>query len=132
MHEWTVARCPVDGTKAGSYILEVMTAGLCNTETVKRSVRDVESRFHDDVERIMYSVHDDWSGEPSLYFRVLLKDRPGTRLNVLANAHQQPGFTLRKGIMAAITDSVQEVALQPYFAFRLVSEQEQLRDRDWE
>jgi len=101
-------------------------------EELDRTVDDIEKQFPDDIDSIRYSLGDDWSHDPALFFRVLLKDRPGETLNVLAAPRSQAIFVLCSRIMAVIRAAVIPFRMQPYIKFRWVSEQTRLRDPAWE
>ena len=92
---------------------------------IEDAVRRGEAVFAPDVVRIKYYFSEDWLGEPSVYFRVLIRDEAGQleRLKSLS-------WPVRK----ALIDEVQtdECELGAYFEFRTVSEQLELRDPAWE
>ena len=78
-----------------------------------------------DVVRIRFSIDDDWSGDESIFFRVVLSDE-ASKISRLYEASQHA--------QAAIEDEVkaQELGLQTYFNFRSLSETEQLKDVSWD
>ena len=41
---------------------------------IEPAIGDVMNDFPGEIERIRYSIGNDWASEPALYFRVLLKD----------------------------------------------------------
>ena len=100
-------------------------SALVHQGRIDKAVRQAEAQLTPDVARIRHSIEDDWSGEPAIYFRVLLADAAS-----------------REDRLRAITERVREVVmgrvdpyeygLTPYFRFRSVSEQAELRDRAWE
>ena len=73
----------------------------------------------------MYSYETDWTGEYSLFFRILLSDS--------ASAPNKLRQTTQK-IMAKILNEVkaEELGLPTYFNFRSESEQAGLREAAWE
>lgn len=87
-------------------------------------VREAESRLAPDVARIRYSLDEDWSGDPAIYFRVVLRDQAAARENLLA---------VTKRVKSAVRAQVKpdELGVLSYFNFRTVSEQAQLQDPDW-
>ncbi len=77
------------------------------------------------VAHINYSLGEDWSGDPSIFLRVLLTDQAaapdglGARTRDIRNALEQSvGFFEKWGVL-------------PYFSFRSQSEQEDLKDPEW-
>jgi hypothetical protein len=96
------------------------------------AVAEIERHFPNDVERIRYTADEDWAHDPALFFRVLLKDRPGEVLDVSADPRSQAVFSLCDRIMSRIRAAVSDAHLQPYFRFRWASEQARRRDPEWE
>ena len=47
-------------------------------EEIERALRTVEARFPHEIEYIRYEVRPDWSADPAIYVRVLLKDSADT------------------------------------------------------
>lgn len=86
-----------------------------------------------DVVRIRYSLEDDWSGDPAIYFRVVLADDAVPDSKDRKNrqdweAFARPVYELTKRIRARVLDEIQpdELDLHAYFNFRTVGEQEKL------
>ena len=100
-------------------------------EQIDRAVTVVREKFPNDVERIAYSVREDWADDPALFFRVLLKDREGTLSQFRPPSRLDDVLSLCSSIMIDLRSAVRAYRLQPYFAFRWVSEQERLRDPEW-
>lgn len=77
------------------------------------------------VVRVRYSLGEDWSGDPAIFFRVLLSDDASRREDL-------GQFT--SDIRNFIADHLRLADLDhfPYFDFRSESEQEQLKDPDWD
>jgi hypothetical protein len=98
---------------------------LVDQAEIQRAVRRAERDLARDVVRIMYSFGTDWTGEVSLFFRVLLADRASAPSRLRQNT---------KRITDAISRAVkaEELGVQTYFNFRSKSEQEKLREPFWE
>jgi hypothetical protein len=77
-------------------------------------------------------VGEDWADDPALFFRVLLKDSSDTQMVLRDEGAGRRVFDLSRLITDALTNEVHADDLQPYFAFRSVSEQEKLRDPKWD
>jgi len=103
----------------------VQQPGLVDHAKVKAGVKRAERALAPDVVRIMYSFTVDWTGEQSLFFRVLISDR--------ASAPHRLRETTQR-ITARVLQEIkaEELGLQTYFNFRSKSEQEQLREPFWE
>jgi hypothetical protein len=41
---------------------------------IEKAIDAVRKELPDKIERILYTIGDDWADEPALFFRVLLKD----------------------------------------------------------
>lgn len=88
-------------------------------------VAEVERQLKDRAVRVRYSLGEDWSGEPAVFFRIVLPDRLAQR-NVLL------------GTATAIRNSIEEYlqpagrwGVHPYFDFRSESEDAQLKEPAW-
>lgn len=99
--------------------------GLVDQSKVKAGVQRAERALKPDVVRILYSYEEDWSGDLSLFFRVLLSDA--------ASVPEKLRQTTRK-IQTRILTEIKgdQLGLQTYFSFRSKSEQDALRERTWE
>jgi len=78
-----------------------------------------------DVKRILYSIAPDWTGQESLFFRIVLTDEasePKPLRKIVLHVPQ----TINKAIKA------EELGLQTYFTYRSKSETEEERDPEWE
>jgi hypothetical protein len=91
---------------------------------VEEAVVSVQRALAPDVVRIRYSFDDDWTGEPSIFFRILLSDaatRPGKRWEVAQRVTERLRDEVRSD----------EYGLHDYFNFRSESEQAELKDPAW-
>lgn len=93
---------------------------------VAARVAELERKFAPDVVRIRYTIQNDYSGDPAIYFRVLLTDE----------ASRPPGlYKLTRKIDDTIWDEVDSLnrwGRFPYVWYRSVSEQADLREAIWE
>lgn len=87
-------------------------------------------RFPDEIERVRYSFHDDWTGEPSLYLRVLLK-HGFDKEEFVRDAQIRRDFLEKCQRIEASIEDVLKDCTQIYYLFRSVAEQEQIQDPDW-
>ena len=79
-----------------------------------------------EVAHVAYRLGRDSTGEPSIFFRILLSD-PYIREDTIVD--------LTRRIETMLSDTVRPIenwGLRPYFNFRSKSEQERRRDPDWE
>jgi hypothetical protein len=102
-------------------------------QQIETAISHVKDAFPGQIERIPYSIGDDWASEAALFFRVLLKD-PNRRFEDLParDVATQRDFTgLCRGIIMHLADELHFEMYQPYFEFRTVAEQERLRSPEW-
>src|SRR5580693_8540977 len=81
---------------------------------VEEAIRDLDPQV---VARVRYNIGEDWTGEPLLRFRIILRDSA----NTLANFHE-----VANSIRDAMRQRVQPVekwGIPASFSFRLESEQ---------
>jgi hypothetical protein len=103
-----------------------MMAGYANLQEIDDVVDEVPALLAPDVIFVGYSVANDWTGRPSLFFRVVLSDEAS-----------QPDRLLESGdrvesLLEARLQPYQRWGLYPYFDYRSQSEQIALRDPAWE
>jgi len=73
----------------------------------------------------MYSFAEDWQGDISLFFRILISD-------AASSPHRLRQTTQRMIAKVLQEIKAQELGLQTYFNFRTESEQRMLREPYWE
>lgn len=95
------------------------------TELAQRGVAIAENQLAPDVVRILFSLGEDWTGEPAVFFRILLSDPASERSRLREVAHRAQDY-----LQSAI-DS-EELGFHSYSNYRSASEQAQLKDPDWE
>lgn len=109
-----------------------LTSIRYDREQLERAIKTVEAQFPDKIERIRFSVGEDWADDPALFFRILLKDSSDTEIVWRGDDRGRRVFDLSRLITDALRKEVNVDDLQPYFTFRSVSEQEKLRDPKWD
>jgi hypothetical protein len=98
---------------------------LIDRAKLKAGVRRAERALAPDVVRIMYSFAEDWTGEVSLYFRILISDAASAPNRLRETTERITAKVLRE-------TKAEDLGLQTYFSFRSKSEQETLREPFWE
>lgn len=97
--------------------------GFVEQQQIESGVHRAQQSLAPDVVRIRYSIGSDWSGEPSLFFRIVLSDDVAkSRLNEIA--HRVALILLREV-------NSEELGLHAYFNFRSQSEQAKLNEPAW-
>jgi hypothetical protein len=98
-----------------------MIAALPTQEQVDR----IACELAPDVVRIRLNVALDWSGDPAMYFRVILSDE-ASREDRLAEITGRVSGRLFDDLGLAKMDHI------PYFRFRSQSEQTKLQEKAWD
>lgn len=99
--------------------------GLVDQSKLTAAVRRAERALAPDVIRVMPTFSLDWSGEESLFFRILLSNAASA-----PNKLRQTTQKIESKILAGI--KADELGLQTYFNYRSEAEQAKLRDPLWE
>ena len=91
---------------------------------LEQNVQQTLMKFPEEVGRILYSFDQDWYGDPAINFRIVLSDR-ATRDDRFAQ------------VLRRVRDSLDEMELaksefHPFFYFRSQSEEDRLKDPEWE
>ncbi len=98
--------------------------GLVSEQEIESGVRRAEQALAPKVVRIRYNLGSDWTGDPSVFFRIVLSDEVAkkTKLNQIAQ-------TVTLALMREV--KAEELGLHSYFNFRSRSEQERLNEPAW-
>ena len=93
-------------------------------EQIEPGVRIAVEALAPDVVRVRFSLDEDWTGDPSVFFRIVLSDE--------AVKEAVRGKTIRR-IRDKIRNEVRpdELGLNAYFNFRSFSEEEEEPDPEW-
>jgi hypothetical protein len=103
----------------------IVPRGLVTQNEIRAGVERAQVALTPDVIRIRYSIAPDWTGEESLFFRVLLSDHA-------AKENQSRATTQRITLEILNAVKAEDLGLQTYFNFRTESEQRQLKEATWE
>ena len=98
--------------------------GFVNQTQIESAVRRAAKALAPTVVRIRYTIGSDWTGDPSVFFRIVLSDDVAKRQK-LSEIAQTVGIVLLKEVKA------EELGLHAYFNFRSLSEQMQLNEPAW-
>jgi len=103
----------------------IVPSGFVNQAELANEVIRATSKLGPEVVRVRYSVGADTSGEPSIFFRIVLTDS-ASREETLADVTGQ--------IATVLFDELRPYenwGLTPYFSFRSQSEQASRNDLAW-
>jgi hypothetical protein len=99
---------------------------IAQLNDVSKIVKAAEEKFAPDVIRIRYHTGFDWSGDPAIFFRVLLSDNASLHENLI-NVAPRVRSELSEELLR-----MGEYEQIPYSSFRSKSEQDKLKDPLWE
>ncbi len=91
----------------------------------EQNVQQAFGKFPGEVVRVRYSFGEDWSGDPAIYFRIVLSDE-ASEDDRLADVTQRIRRELVDDLGLDASDYF------PYFNFRSKSEEDKLKDPEWE
>ena len=97
-----------------------------NPAQIAKALKRAERNLAPDVVRILYSLDDDWTGEPSIFFKVVLSDDAASRESKLGEIAQRVINTVRNKVKP------EELGLNSFFNFRSLSEHNEVKDPAWE
>ncbi len=103
----------------------VMAKGFVAQKQLADAVDAIRPALGPDVVRMTYVLGEDWSGEPAIFFRVVISDRASERSGILSTTGP-----IREKIVDQLRP-LEEWGLAPYFTFRSASEQAANPDDVW-
>ena len=96
-----------------------------NPKQIAAALKRAERALKPDVVRIRYTLRDDWTGDPSIYFKVVLSDDAASKESKLNEITERIEFTIGEKVKA------DDLGLNSYFNFRSLSEQNEVNDPAW-
>ena len=99
--------------------------GVAQQEQLAAAIANVEPMLGADVVRLRYAIRTNWSGEPAIYFKVVLTDQASKpdRLHDVASRIE--------AIIEQHIDPLNSWDLFPYYTFRSQTEQDMLKEPAW-
>ena len=94
-------------------------------QALDAAVLDAIGELGPDVIRVFYSVGEDWTGDPSIFFRIVLSDGSTTDDKLLRTTQRVSSHIEDR------LEPMEEWGLLPYFDFRSKSEQDELKAKAW-
>ena len=95
-----------------------------NQGQIAAALRRAERILAPDVVRIRYNFANDWTGDPSIFFKIVLSDDASQKAKRSETA-QRVAVTILDEVKA------EDLGLHSYFNFRSLSEQEKLNEPAW-
>jgi hypothetical protein len=102
-----------------------MYRAAINPAQIAKALRRAERALAPDVVRIRYTLADDWTGDPSIYFKVVITDKAASKESKLGELTERIEFTINNKVKP------DELGLNSYFNFRSLSEHNELNDPAW-
>ena len=125
--KWTAISKPAScgGSKTGdNSLVPIVPKVFISHNEVDAAVQRATNALAHTVVRIRYDLGSDWTGDPSIFFRIVLTDEAAKepKLNDVANA-----------ITVILLREVkpEEHGLRSYFNFRSAAEQAKLKEPAW-
>jgi hypothetical protein len=105
--------------------MPMVPTGFLRQDQLDKKLAAAVRKLGKDVVRVRYTLDDDSTGEPAIYFRIVLTD---------AASREDKLLDVTERVSKVIRDHVQPYeawGVYPYFSFRSQSEQDQLNDPVW-
>lgn len=102
----------------------IVSSALVNQRKIRAGVERAAKALSPDVVRIRYDLGDDWMGNTSFFFRVVLTDRASRPENLGAVTERVSSRIMNEA-------KIDQTGLQAYFSFRSQSEQAKLKEPVW-
>jgi tetrahydromethanopterin S-methyltransferase subunit G len=96
-----------------------------NPAQIAKALKRAERALAPDVVLIRFTLRDDWTGEPSIFFKIVLSDKAASKQSKLNEITERIEFTIREKVKP------DELGLNSYFNFRSLSEHNELNDPAW-
>ena len=90
-----------------------------------RAINDLRPELGPDVVDLTYTLGDDWSGDPAIFFRIVLSDEASRRDRL---------YKLTSEIQNMIVqhlEPLEQWGVLPYFSYRSQAEQAVLQGKPW-
>jgi len=103
----------------------VIARGFARQAELAKAIEEIKPLLGPDVVRLTYKLEEDWSGDPSIFFRVVLSDRASRRSEILAATRRV------EDLMVDHMRPLEEWGLLPYYNYRSPTEQAARAVDDW-
>jgi hypothetical protein len=94
-------------------------------EELDQAIHNIRPTLGPDVVDLTYTLGEDWSGDPAIFFRVVLSDEASRRDRL---------YKATSEIQSAIVQSIEPLeqwGVLPYFSYRSQAEQAVLLEKPW-
>jgi hypothetical protein len=92
---------------------------------LEQAIHEIEPMLGPNVVRLRYSLEKDWSGDPAIFFRIVIPDRVSRGELALRTARQ-----IEETLMQHL-EPLEEWGVLAYFSYSNESEQAARHDKEW-
>lgn len=103
----------------------VLPRGMTQRSALDASIQELVPSLGPEVLRVRYSLGEDWTGDPAIFFRIVLVDR-ATKKHNISKITQRIERQIRDQL-----EPTEQWGLQPYFNYRSKSEFDEMREKAW-
>ena len=89
------------------------------------AIASIRPALSSDVVQLTYELGHDWTGDPAIFFRIVLSDR-ASRREELHRATEQMENAIMMGL-----EPLEQWGVLPYFSYRSQAEQAVLQETPW-
>ncbi len=105
--------------------MAVSPAGLINQGQLDAEIKSAVSKLGPEAVQVFYNWAEDWTGEPSIFFRIVLTDNAAREENLMDVTGRITTFLFDE------LRTIERWGLHPYFNFSSQSELKRYKDPDW-
>ena len=92
---------------------------------LEQAIHEIEPTLGPDVVRLRYSLENDWSGDPAIFFRIVIPDRVSRGEQLLKTTNRIERTLMRR------LEPLEQWGVLAYFSYRNESEQATRHDEAW-
>ena len=118
------SRFPIPLKTRDNGIVAYVPKGFVDPQEIEAGVQRATEALAQTVVRIRYDFGSDWTGDPSIFFRIVLADEVAKRPKLRGIAQ-----TVALALLQEV--KTEEKGLHAYFNFRSLSEQAELKEPAW-
>ena len=89
------------------------------------AINELKPTLGPDVVRLKYTLGEDWSGDPAIFFRIVLSDRASRRDQLLLATSQIENTITQR------LEPLEQWGVLPYFSYRSEAEQAMRQEETW-
>jgi hypothetical protein len=89
------------------------------------AINELRPTLGPDVVQLAYTLAEDWSGDPAIFFKIVLSDRASRRDQLHSTTSQ-----IERSIVMRL-EPLEQWGVLPYFSYRSQAEQALLQEAPW-